>query len=511
MELAKSFEPHAIEAKWYPLWEARGYFEPSYAPGAPAYCIQLPPPNVTGTLHMGHAFQHTLMDVLIRYHRMRGFNTLWQVGTDHAGIATQIVVEQQLKSAGLTRRDLGREAFVERVWTWKNESGGAITNQMRRLGASADWSRERFTMDEGLSAAVRETFVRLYEDGLIYRGKRLVNWDPKLMTAVSDLEVDNEEEQGKLWELRYPLADGSGSLVVATTRPETMLGDTAVAVNPDDERYRAFVGKSVRLPLAGRDIPVIADDYVDREFGTGVVKITPAHDLNDWAVGQRHRLPVLPIFNLDATVNENAPAKYRGLDRYAARKSVLADLQAAGLVVSEKPHRMIVPRCGRTGEVVEPMLTDQWYVAMRTPAPASHPLWPGKTIQQLCVDAVSEAGIVDPQTGEAARVRFVPGEWISTYRHWIDNIQDWCISRQLWWGHQIPAWYDEAGNVYVARTETDARAQATRRLGHAPASFVREQDVLDTWFSSALWCHSTLGWPADTRELRTFLPSSVLV
>ncbi|HXT03514.1 MAG TPA: valine--tRNA ligase, partial [Casimicrobiaceae bacterium] len=511
MELAKSFEPHAIEAKWYPLWESRGYFEPSYAPGAPAYCIQLPPPNVTGTLHMGHAFQHTLMDVLIRYHRMRGFNTLWQVGTDHAGIATQIVVEQQLKSAGLTRRDLGREAFVERVWTWKNESGGAITNQMRRLGASADWSRERFTMDEGLSAAVRETFVRLYEDGLIYRGKRLVNWDPKLMTAVSDLEVDNEEEQGKLWELRYPLADGSGSLVVATTRPETMLGDTAVAVNPDDERYRSFIGRTVRLPLAGRDIPVIADDYVDRAFGTGVVKITPAHDLNDWAVGQRHRLPVLPIFNLDATVNENAPAKYRGLDRYAARKSVLADLQAAGLVVSEKPHRMIVPRCGRTGEVVEPMLTDQWYVAMRTPAPASHPLWPGKTIQQLCVDAVSEAGIVDPQTGEAARVRFVPGEWISTYRHWIDNIQDWCISRQLWWGHQIPAWYDEAGNVYVARTETDARAQATRRLGHAPASFVREEDVLDTWFSSALWCHSTLGWPADTRELRTFLPSSALV
>jgi valyl-tRNA synthetase len=344
MELAKSFEPHAIEAKWYPLWEARGYFEPSYAPRASAYCIQLPPPNVTGTLHMGHAFQHTLMDVLIRYHRMRGFNTLWQVGTDHAGIATQIVVEQQLKAAGLTRRDLGREAFVDRVWAWKNESGGAITNQMRRLGASADWSRERFTMDEGLSAAVRETFVRLYDDGLIYRGKRLVNWDPKLMTAVSDLEVDNEEEQGKLWELRYPLTDGSGSLVVATTRPETMLGDTAVAVNPDDERYRAFVGKSVRLPLAERDIPVIADDYVDRAFGTGVVKITPAHDLNDWAVGQRHRMPVLSIFNLDATVNDNAPGKYRGLDRYAARKAVLADLQAAGLVVSEKPLRMVVPR-----------------------------------------------------------------------------------------------------------------------------------------------------------------------
>jgi len=511
MELAKSFEPHAIEAKWYPIWESRGYFEPRYEPGAPAYCIQLPPPNVTGTLHMGHAFQQTLMDVLIRYHRMRGFNTLWQVGTDHAGIATQIVVEQQLKAAGLTRHDLGRDAFVDRVWAWKSESGGAITHQMRRLGAAADWSRERFTMDEGLSAAVRETFVKLYENGLIYRGKRLVNWDPKLMTAVSDLEVDNDEEQGKIWELSYPLADGSGALVVATTRPETMLGDTAVAVNPDDERYRSFIGKTVRLPLAGRDIPVIADDYVDREFGTGVVKITPAHDMNDWAVGQRHGLPAISILNLDATINENAPAKYRGLDRYAARKAVLADLAAAGLVVSEKAHRMVVPRCGRTGEVVEPMLTDQWYVAMRTPAPATHPLWPGKTIQQLCLDAVSEAGIVDPKTGEAGRVRFVPGEWISTYLHWINNIQDWCISRQLWWGHQIPAWYDEDGNVYVAMTEDDARAQAKARRGHEPATLRRDDDVLDTWFSSALWCHSTLGWPADTRELRTFLPSSVLV
>jgi len=511
MELAKSFEPHAIESKWYPIWESRGDFKPTYAPGAAPYCIQLPPPNVTGTLHMGHAFQQTLMDVLIRYHRMRGFNTLWQVGTDHAGIATQIVVEQQLKAEGKSRHDLGRAAFVDRVWTWKQESGGAITNQMRRLGAAADWSRERFTMDEGLSAAVRETFVRLYEDGLIYRGKRLVNWDPKLMTAVSDLEVDSEEEQGRLWELRYPLADGSGSLVVATTRPETMLGDTAVAVHPEDERYRSFIGKTVRLPLAEREIPVIGDEYVDREFGTGVVKITPAHDFNDWIVGQRHRLPALAIFNLDATVNDNAPAKYRGLERYAARKAVLADLQAAGLVVSEKAHRMIVPRCGRTGEVVEPMLTDQWYVAMRTPAPALHPLWPGKTIQQLCLDAVSDAGIVHPQTGEAGRVRFVPSEWIATYLHWINNIQDWCISRQLWWGHQIPAWYDEAGNVYVARTENDAREQATKKLGRTPASFIRDEDVLDTWFSSALWCHSTLGWPAQTRELATFLPSSVLV
>jgi valyl-tRNA synthetase len=511
MELAKSFEPHAIEAKWYPIWESRGDFEPRYEPGAPSYCIQLPPPNVTGTLHMGHAFQQTLMDVLIRYHRMRGFNTLWQVGTDHAGIATQIVVEQQLKATGLTRHDLGRDAFVDRVWAWKNESGGAITTQMRRLGAAADWSRERFTMDEGLSAAVRETFVTLYENGLIYRGKRLVNWDPKLMTAVSDLEVDNDEEQGTIWELRYPLADGSGSLVVATTRPETMLGDTAVAVNPDDERFRSYIGKTVKLPLTNREIPVIADEYVDRAFGTGVVKITPAHDFNDYAIGQRHRLPAISIFHLDATVNDNAPASYRGLDRYAARKAVLADLRSAGLVVSEKPHTMIVPRCGRTGEVVEPMLTDQWYVAMRKAAPPTHPRWPGRTIQDLCLAAVSEEGIVDPTTGEAGRVHFVPGEWISTYLHWINTIEDWCISRQLWWGHQIPAWYDEHGNVYVAMTEDDALAQATKRLGRAPSAFHRDPDVLDTWFSSALWCHSTLGWPADTRELRTFLPSSALV
>jgi valyl-tRNA synthetase len=511
MELPKSFEPHAIEAKWYPQWESRGWFAPSWKEGATPYCIQLPPPNVTGTLHMGHAFQQTLMDVMIRYHRMRGDNTLWQVGTDHAGIATQIVVEQQLKAEGKTRHDLGRDAFVERVWSWKKESGGAITRQMRRLGASVDWSRERFTMDGGLSAAVRETFVRLYDDGLIYRGKRLVNWDPTLMTAVSDLEVDSEEEEGTIWELAYPLADGSGTLNVATTRPETMLGDTAVAVNPDDDRYRAFVGKTVRLPFAGREIPVIADAYVDREFGTGVVKITPAHDFDDWAVGQRHGLPALTIFNLDATVNDNAPAKYRGLDRYAARKAVLADLRAEGRVVAEKKHRMVVPRCGRTGQAVEPMLTDQWYVAMRKPAPATHPLWPGRSIQDLCLAAVSEAGIVHPQTGERGHVRFVPEEWISTYLHWIENIQDWCISRQLWWGHQIPAWYDEAGNVYVAHKEDDARVQATAKLGRAPQSFTRDEDVLDTWFSSALWCHSTLGWPEKTRELATFLPSSVLV
>jgi valyl-tRNA synthetase len=402
-ELAKSFDPGAIEEHWGPLWEESGVYEPTLDPARPSFCIQLPPPNVTGTLHMGHAFQHTLMDVLIRYHRMRGDNTLWQVGTDHAGIATQIVVEQQLKAEGKTRHALGREKFVDRVWAWKNESGSMITRQMRRLGASADWSRERFTMDEGLSAAVIETFVRFYEDGLIYRGKRLVNWDPKLGTAVSDLEVDKEEEQGKIWEIRYPLADGSGSLVVATTRPETMLGDTAVAVNPNDDRYASFVGKEIVLPLTGRRVPVVADDQVDREFGTGAVKVTPAHDFDDWQIGQRHGLPVLAIFDLEAKVNENAPAKYRGLDRYVARKAVLADLRALGLVVSEKAHKMVVPRCGRTNEVVEPMLTDQWFVAMTTPTPATHP---SKT-------AVS---------GSCRRTGRRP---TSVMR----NIQDWCISQ----------------------------------------------------------------------------------
>jgi len=510
MELAKSFEPHAIEQKWYPIWESRGDFKPSWKPGAPPYCIQLPPPNVTGTLHMGHAFQQTIMDVLIRYHRMRGDNTLWQVGTDHAGIATQIVVEQQLKAEGRSRHDLGREKFVERVWAWKEESGSTITNQMRRLGAAADWSRERFTMDEGLSAAVIETFVRMHEDGLIYRGKRLVSWDPTLGTAVSDLEVDNEEEQGKIWEIRYPLAEGEGGIVVATTRPETMLGDVAVAVNPDDDRYRHLIGKVVTLPLTGRAIPVIADAYVDKEFGTGAVKVTPAHDFNDWQIGLRHKLPPLAVLNLDATVNENAPAKYRGLDRYAARSAVLADLVTAGLVVSEKPHKMVVPRCGRTGEIVEPMLTDQWFVAMTTPTPATHPYFPGKTIQDLCLAAVHQ-GLKSPRSGEIGKVEFVPKEWIKTYLEWINNIQDWCISRQLWWGHQIPAWYDEAGNIYVARNEAAARDKACTKLGREPTSFVRDEDVLDTWFSSALWCHSTLGWPEDTKELRTFLPSSVLV
>ncbi len=519
MELAKSFEPRAIESKWYPLWESRGYFAASGNADAPAFCIQLPPPNVTGSLHMGHAFQQTLMDLMIRYHRMRGDNTLWQVGTDHAGIATQIIVEQQLKAKGMSRHDLGREKFVERVWAWKEESGSTITRQMRRMGASADWTRERFTMDEGLSAAVKKTFIRLYEDGLIYRGKRLVHWDPKLGTAVSDLEVENEEVQGKLWEIRYPIADAAGnptgeSLVVATTRPETMLGDVAVAVNPDDSRYTAFVGKQVTLPLTGRSIPVIADEYVEQDFGTGCVKITPAHDFNDWQVAQRHKLSPITIFTLEAKVNDNAPEKYRGLDRYAARKAVLADLTAAGLLVSEKPHKMVVPRCGRSGEVVEPMLTDQWFVAMTTPAPATHPYFPGKTIQELCLAAVGD-GVVPPgvndNEGERERVRFVPGEWLSTYHHWIDNIQDWCISRQLWWGHRIPAWYDEAGTPYVAGSEAEARALAAAKLGRDPGPLTQDDDVLDTWFSSALWCHSTLGWPEDTKELRTFLPSSVLV
>jgi valyl-tRNA synthetase len=512
MELAKSYAPQDIERKWYPAWEAAGLFAPSYDDRAPPYCIALPPPNVTGTLHMGHAFQHTLMDVLIRWHRMKGDNTLWQVGTDHAGIATQIVVEQQLKAEGSSRVELGRERFTERVWTWKAESGGAITQQMRRLGVSADWSRERFTMDAGLSAAVVETFVRLHEDGLIYRGKRLVNWDPKLGTAVSDLEVDSEEEQGKIWEIRYPLADASGeSVVVATTRPETMLGDTAVAVNPEDDRYRHLVGRKIRLPLTDREVPVVADDYVDREFGTGVVKITPAHDFNDWALAQRHALPALQVLDLEARVNDNAPVKYRGLDRYVARKAVLADLAQAGLVVSEKSHKMVVPRCGRTGEVVEPMLTDQWYVAMTKPAPSTHPYFPGRSIQDLCLAAVEAAGLPAGAPGSGETVTFVPAEWKSTYLHWMNNIQDWCISRQLWWGHQIPAWYDDEGNVYVARDEARARARAIEKRGGEPRTFRRDDDVLDTWFSSALWCHSTLGWPDDTRELRTFLPTSVLV
>jgi valyl-tRNA synthetase len=508
MELAKTFDPAAIEARWYPFWDSRGYFRAGDAPGKPAFCIQLPPPNVTGVLHMGHAFNQTIMDAWTRYHRMRGFNTLWLPGTDHAGIATQIVVERQLESQGLSREGLGREAFLAKVWEWKEQSGSTITEQMRRLGASCDWSREYFTMDGKLSPVVAETFVRLYEQGLIYRGKRLVNWDPKLGTAVSDLEVESNEEDGTLWHIRYPLADpgsvgtdGKGHVVVATTRPETMLGDVAVAVHPADERYRDLVGKAVHLPLTGRTIPVIADEYVDPAFGTGCVKITPAHDFNDWKIGQRHGLEPIGILALDAKVNENAPAAYRGLDRYDARKRVLADLEAQGLLESAKPHKMMVPRCARTNEVVEPMLTDQWFVAMSKPAPAGT-LQPGKSIAEVALEVV--------RRGE---VKFYPENWVNTYNQWLDNIQDWCISRQLWWGHQIPAWYDDDGRIYVARDEASAQAQA--RAAGFTGRLRRDPDVLDTWFSSALVCHSTLGWPdpqgADRPAYELYLPSTVLV
>ena len=489
----KSFEPSAFETKWYRHWEENGCFKPS-GHGQP-YTIMLPPPNVTGTLHMGHAFQHTLMDALIRYHRMRGYDTLWQVGTDHAGIATEMVVGRNLarEGKGETRDSLGREKFIEKVWEWKKESGDTIERQMRRLGSSGDWSRTVFTMDPMPSEAVVETFVRLFEQGLIYRGQRLVNWDPVLKTAISDLEVVSEEEDGKLWSISYPLADGSGALVVATTRPETMLGDTAVMVHPEDERYAQLIGKTVRLPLCDREIPIIADDYVDREFGTGVVKVTPAHDFNDYAVGQRHSLPMINIFTPDAAVNENAPAKYRGLDRYAARKAVLADLDAAGLLVEEKKHKLQVPRGDRTGQVIEPYLTYQWFVKM---------------------DGLAKRGLdlVEGTDGKPGDVRFVPENWINTYRHWLGNIQDWCISRQLWWGHRIPAWYDAAGNTYVGRDEAEVRAK--HGLAN-DAALTRDNDVLETWFSSALWSHSTLGWPNEAemaaRDFDKRLPTSVLV
>ena len=507
MELPKSFDPGSIESFWGPEWERRGYFAAGTEAGRPAFAIQLPPPNVTGILHMGHAFNQTIMDALTRYHRMRGFNTLWLPGTDHAGIATQIVVERQLEAKGQSRHALGREAFIDQVWDWKRYSGDTIINQMKRLGASADFEREYFTMDESLSTVVVDTFVRLYEQGLIYRGKRLVNWDPKLGTAVSDLEVESEEEDGRLWEIRYPIAGSAdGGLVVATTRPETMLGDVAVAVHPDDERYRALVGRSLVLPLSGREIPVIADAYVDPAFGTGCVKITPAHDFNDFQVGERHGLAPIGILTLDAKVNDNAPQKYRGLDRYVARKAVLADLREAGLLVGEKPHKMMVPRCARTGEVVEPMLTDQWFVAMGKPAPEGT-LHPGRSISAVARDAVRDG-----------QVRFFPENWTSTYNQWLDNIQDWCISRQLWWGHQIPAWYGTDGHVYVARSEADALAQARARGSEGPLT--RDPDVLDTWYSSALVCFSTLGWPDAARPAAApaqkaaydlYLPSSVLV
>ena len=478
----KTYDPHAIEQRWYETWEQEGYFAPS-GEGKP-YCIMIPPPNVTGSLHMGHAFQDTLMDALTRYHRMRGDNTLWQPGTDHAGIATQMVVERQLNSEDLTRHDIGREKFIERIWEWKHESGGTITRQLRRMGSSVDWSRERFTMDKGLSQAVNETFVKLYEEGLIYRGKRLVNWDPVLHTAVSDLEVVSEEESGHLWHMRYPLADGSGHLVVATTRPETMLGDTAVAVHPDDERYQALIGKSICLPLTDREIPVIADDYVDQEFGTGCVKITPAHDFNDYEMGKRHDLPIINILTIDASINDEVVSSYQGMDRFEARKRIVADLEKLGLLEKIEDHKLMVPRGDRSGAVVEPYLTDQWFVKI---APLAEP----------AIKAV-----------ENGDIRFVPDNWKNTYFEWMRNIQDWCISRQIWWGHRIPAWYDDAGNIYVGRSEKEAREK--NNLGNE-LDLKQDNDVLDTWFSSALWPFSTLGWPESTAALKTFYPTSVLV
>ena len=480
--IAKIYDPHAIEQARYRQWEQAGYFA---AQGRDTpYCIMLPPPNVTGSLHMGHAFQDTLMDALIRYHRMQGFRTLWQCGTDHAGIATQMVVERQLAQKGQSRQALGRDRFVDAVWEWKGESGGTISQQLRRMGASMDWTRERFTMDEGLSSAVTEVFVRLHEEGLIYRGKRLVNWDPVLNTAISDLEVVAQEEQGYLWHLRYPLSDGTGHVVVATTRPETLLGDAAVAVHPEDERYAHLIGKSVTLPLCDRHIPIIADTYVDPAFGSGCVKITPAHDFNDYAVGERHALPQINIFTDQAAINDNGPEAYRGLDRFAARQRIVADLQALGLIERIDDHKLMVPRGDRSQAVIEPYLTDQWFVRV---APLAEPAI-------ACV--------------EDGRIRFVPENWAKTYFEWMRNIEDWCISRQLWWGHRIPAWYGPDGSIYVGRTESEARAKAGLA---AEVPLRQDEDVLDTWFSSALWPFSTLGWPQKTPELATFYPTSVLV
>ena len=499
MELAKAFEPADIERRWYPEWEARNYFAAGVNRSkSDNFCILLPPPNVTGTLHMGHGFNQTLMDALTRYYRMRGHNTLWQPGTDHAGIATQIVVERQLDAQGISRHDLGREKFLEKVWEWKEYSGNTITKQMRRMGTSPDWKRERFTMDAGLNKVVTETFVRLFKEGLIYRGKRLVNWDPKLHTAVSDLEVVQEEEDGFMWHIRYPLADGSNSLVVATTRPETMLGDTAVMVHPEDERYKHMIGKMVKLPLTDREIPIIADSYVDLEFGTGCVKVTPAHDFNDYAVGQRHGLPMISILTLDAKINENAPEKYRGLDRFDARKAVVADLEALGILEKTDKHKLKVPRGDRTNVVIEPMLTDQWFVAMSKPGDD------GKSITEKALDVV--------HSGE---IKFYPENWVNTYNQWLNNIQDWCISRQLWWGHQIPAWYGDNGETFVAHNEAEARAEATKAGYSGPLT--RDPDVLDTWYSSALWPFSTLDWTGDEAIdaanpiLQQYLPSTVLV
>ncbi|MEI8170275.1 MAG: valine--tRNA ligase, partial [Rhodoferax sp.] len=489
--LSKSFEPAALEAHWGPEWERRGYAVAGHrgtglpVEGAESFAIQLPPPNVTGTLHMGHAFNQTIMDSLTRYHRMLGDNTVWIPGTDHAGIATQIVVERQLQEQKVSRHDLGRKNFVSKVWEWKEKSGNTITTQMRRMGDSVDWSREYFTMDPKLSKTVTETFVQLYEQGLIYRGKRLVNWDPILQSAVSDLEVESEEEDGFMWHISYPFADGpqlvGGELVagltVATTRPETMLGDVAVMVHPEDERYMHLIGKHVTLPLCDRTIPVIADDYVDKAFGTGVVKVTPAHDQNDYAVGQRHKLPMICVLTLDAKINTEAPAAYQGLDRFVARKKVVVDLTALELLVEVKKHKLMVPRCARTSQIIEPMLTDQWFVAMTKVSPIDPT---GKSIAQKAIDAV--------QSGD---VKFVPENWVNTYNQWMNNIQDWCISRQLWWGHQIPAWYDEEGNVIVARNEQEAQAKAPGK------TLRRDEDVLDTWYSSALVPFSTMGWGND--------------
>ena len=497
-ELAKSFEPNEIEARWYPAWEKSGCFKAGLDPKKPAFSIQLPPPNITGILHMGHAFNQTVMDTLTRYHRMAGYNTMWLPGTDHAGIATQIVVERKLEKQGISRRDMKREDFIAKIWEWQKFSGGTILEQMRRMGDSVDWDRLYFTMNPKLSKVVIETFVKLYEEGLIYRGKRLVNWDPKLQSAVSDLEVESEEADGHLWEIRYPGADGSEGVIVATTRPETLFGDQAVAVHPEDERYKSLVGKMLKLPLTDREIPVIADEYVDREFGSGCVKITPAHDFNDFEVGRRHNLAMLNVLTKTARMNENVPAKYQGMDRYECRKAAVEDLKAAGLLVAVKPIKHMVPRVSRTGEIVEPMLSEQWYMAMSKPAPEGS-LYPGKSIAEVGLDAV-----------ESGEVNIFPAEWRGVYRQWLENIQDWCLSRQLWWGHQIPAWYDEAGRVYVARTEEEAQKQAGEGV-----KLTRDEDVLDTWFSSALVPFSTLGWPHPEGDEKTaydlYLPSTVLV
>ena len=505
------YSPSDIETKHYQNWEAKGYFAPDMDLAKPSFAIQLPPPNVTGTLHMGHAFNQTIMDGLTRYYRMKGCNTAWIPGTDHAGIATQIVVERQLAAEGVSRHDLGREAFLEKVWAWKNISGGTITQQMRRVGCSADWQREYFTMDEARAQTVTEVFVRLFEQGLIYRGKRLVNWDPVLGTAVSDLEVESVEEQGSMWHIRYPLADGSDGLIVATTRPETMLGDVAVAVHPEDERYAHFIGKELVLPLTGRTIPVIADEYVEKDFGTGCVKITPAHDFNDYEVGKRHDTKLVNVFDLTAKVLPEAevfnykgeaqtgfrlPEAYAGLDRFAARKQIVADLQAQGYLQEIKAHTLMTPKGDRTGSVIEPMLTSQWFVAMSAKPNGGEPEseYKGLSLADKAKRAV-----------DSGAVRFIPENWVNTYNQWMNNIQDWCISRQLWWGHQIPAWYDENGNCYVARSEEDAQKQA------GSLKLTRDEDVLDTWFSSALVPFSTLGWPSETPELKAFLPSNVLV